>query len=431
MLNKADNELLTRVESDAPMGKLIRRYWLPVMRSEDLVSGGQPHRVRLLGQNFVAFRDTEGKVGVLDELCPHRGASLTLARNADCTLQCIYHGWRINRVGEIVETPSEPADSTFKERLRHVAYEVREIGGLVWTHLGAPGEAPPFPAFEWTEMGTEHVFALRVLERCNWAQALEGVIDSAHIGFLHHDLVSRLAADHDSYTGGGGLLTEIAADGHPRLEIENTPYGFRYAAIRSATKDGERVNFVRTSHWTAPFWGNFAAPRGWGFQQAFVPIDDYNTMFYYVHYRTDGAVIDADERLQIARWAGIPDELDRDFGMPFGVENGWGQDRAAMMRGETFTGLYGGAQREDFAVQESMGRIFDRSREHLGTSDVACIRFRRLILDAARAQDEPGTVLPGYGQDVQWSKIRAEEGLTAPDQPWQSMQTIDSLETSG
>ncbi len=410
MLNKEDNELLTRVENGAPMGALMRQYWLPLFRSQDLVADGAPRRAQLLGERLVAFRDSNGAVGVLDEFCPHRGASLALARNDNCALQCIYHGWRIDTAGRIVDTPSEPDDSTFKDHIRHVAFPVREAGGLIWTYIGDPGKEPRFPDFDWTRKRPEQVFTLRVLERCNWAQALEGVLDSAHIGFLHRDLVGRLAVDNEAYTGGGGLLSEIVVDGHPKLEIQNTPYGFWYAAVRKATHHGDQVTFVRSSHFVAPMWGLFPAPEGWYFQQAFVPIDDYHTMFYFVHHRSGDAVITDAERLQIAEWAGV-ENLDEEGGIAgrtFGTW--WKQDRAAMMDGTSFTGLYGKAQLEDFAVQESMGPLFDRSREHLGSSDLACIRMRRIMLDAARNTGSE-KIPPALNADFAYDEIRAEERL--------------------
>ncbi|WP_201453379.1 Rieske 2Fe-2S domain-containing protein, partial [Rhodococcus sp. T7] len=149
-------------------------YWTPVLMSEDVVSDGAPRRIKILGGKYVAFRDTEGKVGVLNEACPHRGASLALARNENCALQCLYHGWRVDRNGKVVETPSEPADSTFKDKIRHIGYPVREAGGLIWAYFGDPEAEPEFPAFDWTARKPEQIYTIRVAQRCNWAQAIEG-----------------------------------------------------------------------------------------------------------------------------------------------------------------------------------------------------------------------------------------------------------------
>lgn len=417
MLTKEENELLTHVEGATPMGQLMRQYWLPVSRSKDLEVDGAPLRVTLLGEKLVAFRDSEGKAGVMDEACPHRGASLALARNENCALQCLYHGWRIARDGTVVETPSEPDDSTFKDRVRHAAYPAYEAGDLVWAYLGDSGTVPAVPEFEFTGKRDDQVYTIRVIERCNWAQALEGVLDSAHIGFLHNNLAKRLlAGEENAYTGGGGLLSQIATDGHPRLHVENTPYGFQYAAVRKAFQGDRETSYVRTSHFIAPFYGMFPAPEGWGFQQAFVPIDDYNTMFYFVHYRLDDEPLPPGERENIDMWSGTQN-LMPDGGLEYTIDNWWKQNRRAMKHG-SFSGL-AGVQVEDFAAQESMGQIFDRSREHLGTSDAAVIRMRRLMLAALRST--AGKPPPGLGGGYDYGYIRAAEALIEPGGAWQAV----------
>ncbi|WP_216893146.1 Rieske 2Fe-2S domain-containing protein [Nocardia alni] len=420
MLNREDNELLARVEGDAPMGELMRRYWMPVLLSSDVESDGAPRRVRILGGDYVVFRDSEGEVGVLDEACPHRGASLALARNENCALQCLYHGWRVDRTGKIVETPSEPADSTFKDKIRHVGYPVREAGGMIWSYFGPPEVEPRFPDFEWTGRKPEEIYTIRVAQRCNWAQALEGAIDAAHSNFLHNDLARRLAAGGD-YTGGGGLLNLQLIDGAPKLEVQNLPYGFQYAALRDAIEEGRPKKYVRTTQFVAPSWALFSAPPGWVFSQVFVPVDDYNTVFYFIHARDDGNVIDEPYRAKILEWSGVG-ELDNEFHMDFHVGNMWRQDRDSMDRGKrgdgfSFSGMTGN-QVEDLGIQESMGPIYDRTREHLGTSDLAIIRMRRLMLDAAR-RHERGEPPLGQDKEFDYGEIRAGERLLDIGEPWQ------------
>ncbi|MGW4340009.1 Rieske 2Fe-2S domain-containing protein [Rhodococcus koreensis] len=419
MLNKQDNDLLTRVEGDAPMGVLMRQYWTPVLMSEDVVSDGAPRRIKILGGKYVAFRDTEGKVGVLNEACPHRGASLALARNENCALQCLYHGWRVDRTGKVVETPSEPADSTFKDKIRHIGYPVREAGGLIWAYFGDPKAEPEFPAFNWTARKPEQIYTIRVAQRCNWAQALEGAIDSAHSNFLHNDLNRRLAEGGD-YTGGGGLLNFQLTDGAPRLEVENLPYGFHYAGIRDALVDGEHKKYVRTTQFVAPSWALFSAPENWVFSQVFVPVDDENTIFYFIHARLDDENIEPDYRAKILEWSGVG-ELDENFHMDFHSGNMWRQDRDSMDRKKhgdkfSFSGMTGN-QVEDLGIQESMGPIEDRSREHLGTSDLAIIRMRRLILDSARKYAKGETPI-GLGRNFSYEEIRAAEKMIEPGTSW-------------
>jgi phthalate 4,5-dioxygenase oxygenase subunit len=418
MLSKEDNELLTRVDGDAPMGRLMRNYWLPVYRAEDLEAGGAPRPVSVVGEKLVVFRDHAGKVGVLDESCPHRGASLTLARNVDCSLQCLYHGWRIAADGRVVETPSESEDATFKTKVRQVAYPVREAGGLIWTYLGQPGTEPEFPAFGWTGMPAGHTFTMRVRLEYNWAQALEGAVDSAHVSFLHTDYVARLAKGEDAYEGGGeSLLDKAAVDGHPKLEVENTPYGFRYGALRRATVDGEAKTYVRVTHFVAPVWGVIPTRKRWAFAQAFVPCDDKSTMFYFVLHRST-APFEQRERDNMAAWNGL-DDVDENFALRNRTPaNLWGQDRAAMTAGMSYSGLGGYPPLEDIAVQESMGPIYDRTREHLGTSDLAVIRMRRIMLGAARALGDGSKVPPALGGGFDYSLIKADEALIDPEESW-------------
>ena len=420
MLSVAENDLLTHVNADAPMGVFMRQYWLPIAPSATLIADGAPQRVTLLDRTYVAFRNTSGQVGVLDERCPHRGASLALARNEDCTLQCLYHGWRVDRTGTVLQTPSEPADSKYKNRVRAVAYPAREAGGLVWAYFGPVGAEPDFPYFDWCREGPDAVNVMRVRQRCNWLQALEGALDSAHSTFLHSDVLRGIIAG-GAYTGGTSLVERMLADGAPKLEVENLPYGFQYAAIRKFLENGEPASYVRTTHYIAPVWASISTPDRWSSAQAFVPIDDDHTMFYMVNARHDGGVIDADERARIWAHTGLG-QLQPDLTLHEDHHNLWGQDRARMTRGGdfTFSGLPG-AQSEDLAIQESMGTVSGRTTEHLGRSDVAIIRVRRILLDEVRRflrQDPRPSI--GLGRDFRYEDIRACELMMARDESWQT-----------
>ncbi|HTE92132.1 MAG TPA: Rieske 2Fe-2S domain-containing protein, partial [Bradyrhizobium sp.] len=176
-----ENDLLSRVEGDAPMGQIMRRHWIAACLSEEVAEpDGAPVRVRLLGESLVVFRDSKGRLGVLDEFCSHRRASLLYARNEDCGLRCLYHGWKFDVEGNVVEMASEPAESNIPQRVKHKAYPAREAGGFVWCYMGPADEMPQFepPAFAPTP--DARVSATKVRVRCNWAQILEGQIDSAH-----------------------------------------------------------------------------------------------------------------------------------------------------------------------------------------------------------------------------------------------------------
>jgi phthalate 4,5-dioxygenase len=421
MLTREENELLTRVGADTPMGKLMRRYWIPALLSTEIEPGCDPRRLRLLGEDLVAFRDEAGNVGIVDENCPHRGASLALAKVEKCGLRCLYHGWVIRHDGKILEAPPEPDELGFKDRIRATSYPTHEAGGIVWAYMGPAGEQPPFSNFEFTTLPLEHVQIMKIRADCNYAQVIEGVIDSAHSNYLHQDSI-KPAKSVDGSTYRTDLLVDRPSyDGKPRIEVKNTNYGFRYAAIRKPSVDPETKKFVRVTLWMAPFYGMFPAPKGWGNMQAMVPIDDTHTMFYYFKYQYEKP-IPVDERVRHEIWSGF--QMGVDIIDPVTFEkrqnkaNNWMQDRARMRAGETFTGIRG-VNVEDIAVEESMGPIYDRTKEHLGTSDVAVIRMRRLMIDSARELVANGTPPVGLREPVDYSKLTADEGMLPIDAPWE------------
>lgn len=421
MLSAEENRVLTSTAHDTPMGRVLRRYWLPAAMSAELVADGDPLKVELLGEKLVAFRDSDGRVGVMDEHCPHRGASLSLGINADCGLRCLYHGWKMAADGTILETPSEPEDSTFKERIRHVSYPVCERGGFVWAFLGEAGTETELPDFEWMDLDPDRIGIQKIVQECNWVQAVEGVIDSAHIGYLHSSTYGAPeGVDIPGVAASAGGFAALTADGRPRLEAENTSYGFRYAAIRRP-RSGEGSQHLRISHFVAPFYGVFPGNDVYdddhGNLQIFVPVNDVETMQYYVVYDRGKPLED-----HVRQW--IEDQnrelgIDRDYRRAARRENGWLQDREAIRRGESGSGL-GTIANEDMSVQESMGAIYDRTRERLGTSDIAVIRMRRIMLAAARSLADTGAEPPGTAFDGTLKRARSVDLLAAAEEPWQS-----------
>src|SRR5665213_46248 len=274
MLSRTENELLCRVGPETPMGKMLRRYWTPALISSELEADGAPRRVRLLGEDFVAFRDTNGRAGLLDESCPHRGASLVLARNEDCGLRCLYHGWKIDVAGNILETPAERDESSFRSRIKAMSYPTREWGGFVWTYMGPPGLEPPQFEFPWTQLPESHTVVIKVRAECNWVQALEGGIDSAHVTYLHANVLKGASGLTQTVIRENGQTDRPSLDGAPRLEAENMPYGFRYAAIRKPIIGEDRNKYVRVTLFIAPFYAMFPAAQGMLNMQFYVPIDD-------------------------------------------------------------------------------------------------------------------------------------------------------------
>ena len=419
MLTREENELLTRVGPDTAMGTMLRRYWIPAALSTELEAGGAPRRTRLLGEDFVAFRAADGTVGIMEEHCPHRGASLVLARNVVCTLQCIYHGWMIATDGRVLETPAEPEGSHFADKVRARAFPVYEAGGIVWTYLGPPEYQPAEMHFDWMARPAEHRMITKVHEECNWAQSLEGVIDTAHSNFLHSNLIKPVAGlDATTVAPNQGETRRPSGDPAPRIETENTPYGFRYAAIRRPLVDPELRDYIRVTLFVAPFYAFFPGPIGWTYMQLFVPIDDTHTMFHFIQVQHDAPVDSAarvrrDERSFMR--PGI--DLDSEYRKVRKRENNWLQDRAAMLAG-SFTGI-DGVNNEDIAVQESMGPIFDRSHEHLGVSDTAVIRMRRIMIDGVRRFMD-GAPPVGLAEPVAYETLHAEERMVPKGEPWQA-----------
>ena len=437
MLTQEENDLLCRVEGNAPMGQMMRRYWLPACASAELETDGAPKRVRLLGENLVAFRDSAGKVGLLDENCPHRGASLVLARNEQCGLRCLYHGWKMDVDGKVLETPPEPDEHNFRDKVRAPAYRVREAGGMVWTYMGPPGTEPALPEFEFTGLPDSHTVIMKAFERCNWAQSLEGVIDSAHSNYLHSNGIKPVVSEVGitEMKGDDSLATisveRPSTDGAPKIEAQNTSYGFRYGAIRRPTVDPDAKRYVRVTLFIAPMYVLFPATgAGWGNMQAFVPVDDEHLMFYFIKWRTTSPLT-PEERETQKGFSGlrVGVELDENYRRKQRPENNWLQDRELMRSGGSFSGI-SGVNNEDMAMQESMGPIYDRSKEHLGTSDVAVIRMRRLMLDSVRRFQAGGVPL-GLEEPFDYRKLRAEEKIIPLEQPWQVVGAFAGEPTEG
>ena len=288
--------------------------------------------------------------------------------------------------------------------------------------MGEKGAEPPPLDFEFAQYPAENIVHMKARLDCNWVQSLEGVIDSSHTNYLHGDTFKPAAGFLAStYRGDSLLVDRPSNDGKPRYEIENTEYGFRYAAIRKPLADADKNSYVRVTLFVAPFYGLFPGQEGWGSVQAFVPIDDTHTMLYFTRYNMRGAV-SAKERERHYAWSGFVPGVDVDAdGRKFRNRgNDWLQDRKAMQAGTSMSGVRG-VQMEDAVVQESMGPIYDRRKEHLGTSDMAVVRMRRLMLQSVRDFMASGKTPLGLGAALDYKKLRAEEAIVPLDTPWQKL----------
>lgn len=409
MLNKADNELLTRIEPGTPMGAMLREYWVPACRSAKLEADGAPERIRLFGENFVAFRATDGRVGFIQEACPHRCASLALARNEENGLRCIFHGWKFSVDGICVDAPTEPAAQRerFAQSVPVRSHPTHEAGGLVWVYMGVKDTPPRFPEYEFTRLPDDHVQPNRGIIRTNWLQGLEALLDSAHVTFLH-------STNLGSPVGRNYFKAEsdyILNDGAPEFEFDERPYGFREGAIRQEGDDGY---YARVREVALPFFSFIpAAPTGPRVVCCSIPIDDVTTAQWYISYDSE-APFEQDMMGAFGQWSENPDHFNADMG---DAANLWQQDRAAMKAGH-WSGIMDRSNAyEDFAVQESMGPIVDRSQEYLGTCDRVIYRARRQLLDAVNRHRETGE-LSFAGDDVNFASIRAVSFAYSKDQDW-------------
>ncbi|MBO9512534.1 MAG: aromatic ring-hydroxylating dioxygenase subunit alpha [Variovorax sp.] len=406
-LSKEDNYLLTRVEHGAPMGEMIRQhYWLPAVPSSKLEADGAPVRIRLLGKNYVAFRATDGAVGVLDEQCPHRKASLALARNEDNGLRCIYHGWKFNVKGEVVEAPNHTGDQAqFCQHVRVNRHTAADRGGIVWVWLGEGDTPPPFPDLPFIDLPAHQRSVTSVEVPTNWVQGVEASMDSSHVGVLHESTTQ--------ITAGGGnermLMTKALA---PKLEFEERPYGYRYAALR-ALPDGQV--YARVNNFVMPWYGIICPPEANGPTTVFfsTPVDDVTHRAWFVHFNPNRA-------LGMTVMSASPDVWNFPPLPPGGPEENWGQNRDLMKRGHK-TGFPQHLGTEDFAMFLSQGPIVDRTDEQLCSADGAVIRVRQMLLKAAREFMAGQAPTMAHHPQLDYRKIRSVGGVIANAGEWRAL----------
>jgi phthalate 4,5-dioxygenase len=388
MLSQVENEMLTQVGPGTAMGELLRRFWIPALPIADIAEpNGDPVRVRLVGENFVAWRDQAGRLGFFDEYCMHRGASLALGRCEGDGLRCLYHGWKYAIDGTILETPNFKR-STLKERLKAPVYPTREAGGFVWVYLGPKDKEPPFPHYKFMDNDPDgepiYTIFFNATFDCNFVQAMEGTMDPSHPHILHQDpdkLGKSYALEADAKYGWNGYVSDVKAtsfiseDTAPECEVEDTLFGCHGVAIHDAIADGEPTFYGRVHTFVMPF---LIMPSNESFVFT-VPLDDH-------HSRLFGLLILTDENREKF--------LAKQFGPASHYEDGhyrwtekerWGQDRSKM--GESYTGV-AGIVPEDIAVCLSMGPVQDRTKEHVVPADRMIIRSRRRLLQTAQALQE-------------------------------------------
>jgi phthalate 4,5-dioxygenase oxygenase subunit len=414
MFSKEDNELLTGVGPGTPMGETFRRYWIPALLSEEIPHpDGPPVRVRLLGEALVAFRDSQGRVGLLDEHCSHRGTSLYYGRNEECGLRCIYHGWKYDIDGKILETPAEPPESRMKEKIRHTAYPCNEASGVVFTYMGPLEKTPLFPQHEWLNVPAGHVTVNKFYLECNYLQSLEGDCDPAHLSFLHLGSY-RLAENEEAINRGPLSARELD---HQRIvptayETKETPFGLRAVITR---KIGDHMKNVRVSTFVMPFIG--CVPVGKmvngkldGFLVVYqTPSDEFRTTRYNFRFKRSQP-LSQEELNHDTR------QIAPNYSLMANRNNDYLIDRAKQ-QSATYSGIPG-FRAQDACVTESMGAITDRAKEHLGFSDQYVIALRRYLLKTARSVQEgrepPGIATAGNNGELNCVDVTLPLEAVAP-----------------
>ena len=415
MMTKEENELLCRVEGDAPMGQLMRRHWTPVCLLEEVAEpDGAPVKARVFGEDLVVFRDSDGRVGVMDEYCPHRRASLVYGRNEEGGLRCLYHGWKMDVEGRILEMVSEPAASGMAEKVKHKAYPVHEWGGMVWAYMGLQDAVPAFVPPRWAPTADTRVSIAKAILPCNWAQILEGAIDSAHSSSLHSS--DMVPARVDSAKATPNAWLRPSTDKAPRMQVERGEYGFRYAAIRRPIKDAATHDYVRSTVFVAPATALIPPNNLYNVANINVPCDDTSTAFYFIAWGHPSQTPETETwRKFLRQTVGV--DLDERYRPLRNHENRFWQDRQAMKAGN-FTGI-SGFPNQDVAMWVTMGPIADRSHDRLGASDLAIVEFRKQMLEAVRAFQN-GEAAIGTGDKAIPERICAFQAIVPKTSDWRA-----------
>ena len=416
MSKQNDSEDLVRVGAGTVMGDMMRQYWIPAAMSSEFERDGAPMRLVLLGERLIAFRDSSGRVGVMDHRCPHRCASLFLGRNEENGIRCVYHGWKYDTAGNCVDMPNAPPSQDFKHKVKAKAYQVAERNGLIWVYMGARKEAPPLPAIEASLLPEAELQISFVQRECNWLQALEGDIDTSHFGFLHAGNVQPEDVPAEN------LMRWTVSNRAPEFHVTDTSYGTMYCAYRAA-EAGQ--TYWRFANFLFPFWTQ--TPQG-PFDRvntrAWVPMDDTHTMFVSLSWRgsppsirplkngqmVPGSRLGFDYLPNTTDWSGR-------WRLTQNPSNDWMIDRTAQKSGEIFTGI-ASIHGQDQAVTESMGAITDHAFENLGPSDLMVARTRRRLLRAARAFDKDGTVPPCVDEPDIYTLVRSGDFLADEKIAW-------------
>lgn len=398
MLSARENETLTQTGPGTPMGEVFRQYWMPVCLSREIEEvDGPPKRVKLLGEDFIVFRDSAGHPAVVEPHCPHRGANLFFGRNEECGIRCAYHGWKFDRFGNCVDIPNVTADvaERLKPRAKIRSLHAAEAGDIVWANFSNE-EPPPLPQFEFAQVPSAQRYVSKKLQQCNWAQAVEGGLDTAHFSYLHAGIsegqkvgLHRAGPGSKPWTQENeserfAIFRWLIEDGAPRFTILEHKAGMLLCAARTA--DNNRLywrmtQFLLPNHSLTP--GN--SPRDTALANSWVPIDDESCWIFCYAWHPDRE-IDEQERARLENGSGIFAEMDQMFVPVRRRENDYMIDRQRQ-KTHSFTGV-DGISEQDQMIADSQGLIADRTSELLCQTDVGVVRFRQAMFDAVDAVKE-------------------------------------------
>ena len=388
MLTAEVNELLTRTGPGTPAGDLFRQYWLPALLAEELPENDCPQvRVKILSERLIAFRDTEGRYGLVDEFCAHRGVSLWFGRVEECGLRCAYHGWKYDVTGQCLEVPSAPDPSKAAGQVKLTSYPLVRVGDILWTYMGDPATRPELPEFEFARVPPDQSYTSKRWQESNWLQALEGGIDSSHVSWLHSGGLKS-----DPLFKGSRANEYNIRDLKPFFEVADVDGGLFIGARRNA-EDGQY--YWRITPYVLPSF-TIVPPRGdhpvhghfW------VPIDDHNCWVYTFDYHPVRPLTE-DEVQAMKDGHGVHSRnIPGTYRPQENKDVDYLMDRAAQKRGETFSGIRGIAQ-QDASLQESMGPIVDRTKERLVATDTGIIKARKKLRVAIEALRDEGSTPPG------------------------------------
>jgi phenylpropionate dioxygenase-like ring-hydroxylating dioxygenase large terminal subunit len=409
MLRKEQNDLLTRTGPGTDMGRFFRCYWLPALLAEELPDNEcPPVRVKLLSERLLAFRDSQGRYGLIDEFCAHRGVSLWFGRNEDNGLRCPYHGWKYDTTGQCIEVPSEPVESGFCKKIKLTSYPLIERGGILWTYMGPPELQPPLPEWEFAGVPASHRFVAKRTQECNWLQAMEGGIDSSHVSFLHSGEL-----DHDPLFKGTKGNEYNRNDLKPHFEVVESAGGLTIGARRNAENG---AYYWRITPWVMPSF-TMIPPRGDHSVHGhfWIPIDDENCWAWSYDYRVTGPLKPSEVQAMHDGKGVYVTFVPGTFRPAANKDNDYQIDRAAQKAGRTYSGVAGIAM-QDASLQESMGPVVDRTKENLVSTDNGIIMARHRLLRAAKAFIDKGTLPPG--RDPEHQRVRSAAVVLPADQPF-------------